>query len=176
MHVRIGEGATDEEASAVAAALAEHLGTDIEVLVGDDDDAAATAAAPETEYPLEDDLGPTERERNLREEIEEILGGGPEKYKQRLPEQGKLFVRDRLDLWFGEGGDGGPGDADREGAADGVQFEDGKFAAFDEWHPDSPEVEAYDENNRLPGDGLLTGAATFEDRDALDFPRRTAVI
>ncbi|MFW5911352.1 MAG: acyl-CoA carboxylase subunit beta [Halolamina sp.] len=165
MHVRIGDGATDEEASAVAAALAEHLGTDIEVLVGDDDDPAATAAAPETEYPLEDDLGPTERERNLREEIEEILGGGPEKYKQRLHEQGKLFVRDRLDLWFGEGGDGGPGDADREGAADGVQFEDGKFAAFDEWHPDSPEVEAYDENNRLPGDGLLTGAATFEDRD-----------
>ena len=29
-HVRIGEGATDEEASAVAAALAEHLGVDIE--------------------------------------------------------------------------------------------------------------------------------------------------
>ncbi|WP_435117043.1 acyl-CoA carboxylase subunit beta [Halolamina sp. C58] len=165
MHVRIGDGATDEEASAVAAALAEHLGADIEVLVGDADEPAATATAPETEYPLDDDLGPTERERKLREEIEEILGGGPEKYKERLPEQGKLFVRDRLDLWFGEGGDGGPGDADREGAADGVQFEDGKFAAFDEWHPDSPEVEEYDENTRLPGDGLLTGAATFENRD-----------
>ncbi|MBP1985624.1 acyl-CoA carboxylase subunit beta [Halolamina salifodinae] len=165
MHVRIGEGATDEEASAVAAALAEHLGADIELLVGDADEPAATAAAPETEYPLDDDLGPTEREEQLREEIEEILGGGPEKYKERLPEQGKLFVRDRLDLWFGEGGDGGPGDADREDAADGIQFEDGKFAAFDEWHPDSPEVEEYDEGTRLPGDGLLTGAATFEDRD-----------
>ena len=165
MHVRIGKGATDEEASAVAAALAEHLGVDIEVLVGDADEPTATAAAPETEYPLDDDLGPTEREERLREEIEEILGGGPEKYKERLPEQGKLFVRDRLDLWFGEGGDGGPGDADREDAADGIQFEDGKFAAFDEWHPDSPEVEEYDEGTRLPGDGLLTGAATFEDRD-----------
>ncbi|QKY21496.1 acyl-CoA carboxylase subunit beta [Halolamina sp. CBA1230] len=165
MHVRIGDGATDEEASAVAAALAEHLGVDIEVLVGDADEPAATATAPETEYPLDDDLGPTERERKLREEIEEILGGGPEKYKQRLPEQGKLFVRDRLDLWFGEDGEGGPGDADREDAADGIQFEDGKFAAFDEWHPDSPEVEEYDEGNRLPGDGLLTGAATFEGRD-----------
>jgi len=165
MHVRIGEGASDEEASAVAAALAEHLGVDIEVLVGDADEPAATAVAPETEYPLDDDLGPTERERKLREEIEEILGGGPEKYKERLPEQGKLFVRDRLDLWFGNGGDGGPGDADREEAADGIQFEDGKFAAFDEWHPDSPEVEEYDEGTRLPGDGLLTGAATFEDRD-----------
>jgi acetyl-CoA carboxylase carboxyltransferase component len=165
MHVRIGEGATDEEASAVAAALAEHLGVDIEVLVGDADEPTTTAAAPETEYPLDDDLGPTERERKLREEIEEILGGGPEKYKQRLPEQGKLFVRDRLDLWFGEDGDGGPGDAERDGAADGIQFEDGKFAAFDEWHPDSPEVEEYDEGTRLPGDGLLTGAATFEDRD-----------
>ncbi|MEF8799868.1 MAG: acyl-CoA carboxylase subunit beta [Halolamina sp.] len=165
MKVRIGEGATEEEASAVAAALAEHLAADIEVHVGDAEEPAATAEPPEVAYPLDDELGPTEREAQLHAEIEEILGGGPEKYKERLSEQGKLFVRDRLDLWFGEGGDGGPGDADREGAADGVRFEDGKFAAFDEWHPDSPEVEAYDEGTRLPGDGLLTGAAEFEGRD-----------
>jgi acetyl-CoA carboxylase carboxyltransferase component len=165
MKVRIGEGATEEEASAVAAALAEHLAADIEVHVGDATDPTATAEPPEVDYPLDDDLGPTEREAQLRAEIEEILGGGPEKYKERLPEQGKLFVRDRLDLWFGEGGEGGPGDADREDAADGIQFEDGKYAAFDEWHPDSAEVEEYDEGTRLPGDGLLTGAAEFEGRD-----------
>ncbi|MFC6724912.1 acyl-CoA carboxylase subunit beta, partial [Halobium palmae] len=111
---------------------------------------SATAEPPETRYPLEDDRGPTERERALREEIDEILQGGPEKYKQRLPEQGKLFVRDRLDLWFGE---------------DGLSFEDGRFAQFDAWHPDSPEVEEYDENTRLPADGLITGAAEFEGRD-----------
>ncbi len=123
MKVRIGEGATEEEASAVAAALAEHLAADIEVHVGDAEEPAATAEPPEVAYPLDDELGPTEREAQLHAEIEEILGGGPEKYKERLSEQGKLFVRDRLDLWFGEGGDGGPGDADREGAADGVRFE-----------------------------------------------------
>ncbi|WP_373189597.1 acyl-CoA carboxylase subunit beta [Halolamina sp.] len=165
MKVRIGEGATEEEASAVAAALAEHLGVDIAVHVDGSGEPAATAEPPEVDYPLDDDLGPTEREAQLVAEIEEILGGGPEKYKERLSEQGKLFVRDRLDLWFGEGGDGGPGDADRDGAADGIQFEDGKYAGFDEWHPDSVEVEEYDENTRLPGDGLLTGAATFEGRD-----------
>ncbi|HMB51547.1 MAG TPA: acyl-CoA carboxylase subunit beta, partial [Natronoarchaeum rubrum] len=96
-----------------------------------------------------DDLGPTEREEQLWDEIEDIELGGPEKYKDRLEEQGKLFVRDRLDLWFGD---------------DGLLFEDGKFANFDAWHPDSPEVEASNDD-RLPGDGLLTGAAEFEDRD-----------
>ena len=156
MRVRIGDGATDAEASAVAAALAEHLGTAIEVHVGDADDPAATAEAPDSAgagghaSAATDDLGPTQREADLVAEIEDILQGGPEKYKERLPEQGKLFVRDRLDLWFGE---------------DGLRFEDGKFAEFDSWHPDSPEVEESDPNNRLPADGLITGAATFEGRD-----------
>ncbi|MFC5366671.1 acyl-CoA carboxylase subunit beta [Salinirubrum litoreum] len=154
MRVRIGEGATDAEASAVAAALAEHLGTAIEVHVGDADEPSATAEAPEsaagTAGAATDDLGPTRREADLVAEIEDILDGGPEKYKERLSEQGKLFVRDRLDLWFGE---------------NGLKFEDGKFAEFDSWHPDSPEVEESDPNNRLPADGLITGAATFEGRD-----------
>jgi acetyl-CoA carboxylase carboxyltransferase component len=160
MRVRIGDGATDAEASAVAAALAEHLGTAIEVHVGTADEPAATADAPESAGgageaggpagATTDELGPTQREADLVAEIEDILDGGPEKYKQRLSEQGKLFVRDRLDLWFGE---------------NGLQFEDGKFAEFDSWHPDSPEVEDPDPNNRLPADGLITGAATFEGRD-----------
>ena len=156
MRVRIGEGATDAEASAVAAALAEHLETAIEVHVGDADEPAATAEPPDAAAAdaaaetAPDDLGPTRREADLVAEIEDILQGGPEKYKERLPEQGKLFVRDRLDLWFGE---------------DGLKFEDGKFAEFDSWHPDSPEVEESDPNNRLPADGLITGAAEFEGRD-----------
>ncbi|MFC4356517.1 acyl-CoA carboxylase subunit beta [Halobium salinum] len=150
MKVHVGAGANDEEAGAIASALAEHLGVDIEVHVGDGEEPSAVAEPPETQYPLSDDRGPTERERALREEIDEILAGGPEKYKQRLPEQGKLFVRDRLDLWFGE---------------DGLAFEDGRFAGFDEWHPASPEVDEYDENSRLPADGLITGAAEFEGRD-----------
>ena len=149
MRVHVGEGASDDEASAIASALAEHLEVDIELHVGDGDAPAATADAPEREYPLSDDRGPTDRERTLRAEIDDILRGGPEKYKERLDEQGKLFVRDRLDLWFEEG----------------VKFEDGKFAHFDGWHPDSPDVEEGDPDNRLPADGLITGAAEFEGRD-----------
>ena len=152
MKVHVGSGATEEEASAIASALAEHLGVDIEVHVGDAAEPAATAEPPEVDYPLDDDLGPTEREQELREEIDDILSGGPEKYKQRLPDQGKLFVRDRLDLWFGDG-DG-----------DGILFEDGKFAHFDGWHENSPNVGEADENSRLPADGLITGAAEFEGR------------
>jgi acetyl-CoA carboxylase carboxyltransferase component len=154
MRVRIGAEATDAEAGAVATALAEHLGTAIEVHVGAADEPAATAEAPGSGNGADgegtDDLGPTRREAELVAEIEDILQGGPEKYRERLSEQGKLFVRDRLDLWFGE---------------NGLRFEDGKFAEFDSWHPDSPAVEDPDPNNRLPADGLITGAATFEGRD-----------
>ncbi|WP_348609296.1 acyl-CoA carboxylase subunit beta [Halobaculum rarum] len=166
MKVHVGAAATEEEAGAIASALAEHFGVDIEVYAGDDaDEPIAVAEPPEIEYPLDDDLGPTDREAALRAEIDDILQGGPEKYKQRLPGQGKLFVRDRLDLWFGDDGEGGVGDADREGAADGVKFEDGKFAHFDAWHGNSPDVDESDEGNRLPADGLITGAAEFEGRD-----------
>ncbi|WP_458204682.1 acyl-CoA carboxylase subunit beta [Haladaptatus sp. NG-SE-30] len=136
MKVRIGEGATDEEASAIASALAKHVRSEVEVYVGDADEPTVTWSDP-GEPPEEDDLEPTEREMKLWEEIENIELGGPEKYKERLSEKGKLFVRDRLDLWFGE---------------DGLKFEDGKFAEFDA-------------DDQLPADGLLTGAAEFEGRD-----------
>ncbi|MDB2263772.1 acyl-CoA carboxylase subunit beta [Halorubrum ezzemoulense] len=171
MKVHVGAAATPEEAAAIAKSLAEHLGVDVDVHVEGEETPVASAEPSEPSYPLDDDLGPTDRERDLRAEIADIREGGPEKYRDRLSEQGKLFVRDRLDLWFGgEGGTRGTGDA---GAADGdptgVKFEDGKFAAFDDWHPDAPagEDEAGNERggDRLPGDGLLTGAAEFEERD-----------
>jgi len=137
MKVRIGDGATDDEASAIAAALARRFEDDVEVYVGGADEPAAVgepstvpAEAPEPERE------PTEREEALWAEIDEILEGGPEKYRERLSEQGKLFVRDRIDLWFGE---------------DGFLFEDGRFAEFDA-------------DDRLPADGLITGAADFEGR------------
>ncbi|GAB3666195.1 acyl-CoA carboxylase subunit beta [Halopiger thermotolerans] len=167
MRVRIAPGASDDEASAIAAALAEHLGAAVEVYVGDADEPAAvreydgdrTGREPPAEGDAgtamadgnddADDLGPTERERRLRAEIADILEGGPEKYREQLPEEGKLFVRDRLDLWF-------------DGEDDAFLFEDGKFAAFDGWHPDGTGEETDD---RLPADGLITGAATFEGRD-----------
>ena len=167
MKVHVGTAATAEEAEAIARSLAEHLGVGVEVHVGDADEPAASADPPEIDYPLDDDLGPTDRERDLRAEIDDILDGGPEKYRDRLPEQGKLFVRDRLDLWFGgEDGTRGAGDASAsDGGPVGLHFEDGKFAAFDDWHPTAPDGEAYNEGDRVPGDGLLTGAAAFEGRD-----------
>ena len=196
MKVHVGRGATAEEASAIASALAEHLAVTIEVYAGDEDTPAATAEPPEPEYPIDDGTEPGERERRLREEIADILEGGPQKYRDRLPEQGKLFVRDRLELWFGDdGGDANDtgdtsGTADANGAGDAsgtadasgttepngaasagggtdgaLSFEDGKFAAFDDWHPDSPDVDDYDEGARVPADGLITGAGTFEGRD-----------
>ena len=153
MKVRIAAEASRDEASAIAAAVAEHVGETVEVYVGDaeeptlvrevlesDDDAGATA---------DEDLGPTEREARLREEIADIERGGPEKYRDRLADQGKLFVRDRLRLWFGE---------------EGLDFEDGRFANFDSWHPDSPDVEDADPDTRLPADGLVTGAGTLDGR------------
>ena len=159
MKVRISDGATDEEATAIAEALAQHVRDEVEVFIGDADAPTVVRDRPaaesvsarggNAESSSEDDLGPTEREEALWDEIEDIELGGPEKYKERLSDQGKLFVRDRLDLWFGE---------------DGMLFEDGKFANFDAWHPDSPEVKEGNDD-RLPGDGLLTGAAEFEGRE-----------
>jgi len=154
MQVRIDAQATREEAEAIATVLAEEHGVSVEVFVGESDEPLVSRDAPaETEPTGATDRvdegqtgGPTERERRLREQIADIEAGGPEKYRQRLSEQGKLFVRDRLDLWFGE---------------DGFVFEDGKFANFDAWHPDGDDPQ---EDQRLPADGLLTGAADFEDR------------
>ncbi|MFU8869003.1 carboxyl transferase domain-containing protein, partial [Natronococcus sp.] len=160
MKVRIAATASDEEAAAIAAALAEHVGSDVEVYVGDGDEPAATHQESSGPEPTGDDasddrrtdaLEPTDREALLWDEIEDILEGGPKKYREQLEDGEKLFVRDRLDLWFG----GDDGD---------LLFEDGKFAAFDDWHPRG--ADADDEtDDRLPADGLITGAAEFEGRD-----------
>ena len=181
MNVRIADGASEEEASVIAAALAEHVGVDIEVYVGDDDEPTAihevdsgSASEPDqagdastgqnahatfsatnggTDNRTSGSSGPTEREGHLWAEIEDILEGGPSKYRDQLSDEGKLFVRDRLELWF-------------SGTDNALLFEDGKFAAFDEWHPDGADTDASEEtDDRLPADGLITGAATFESRD-----------
>ncbi len=183
MKVRIDGTASHEEAAAVASALARHRpGNDpVEVYVGDATEPAvvhepaetasvASAHADRTGSSVaaddSDAPGPTERERALRAEIADIYAGGPEKYRERLAEQGKLFVRDRLELWFGET-DPVPGETDAtdvDGEVDppaGLLFEDGRFANFDGWHPAAPDPD----DDRLPADGLLTGAAEFEGRD-----------
>ena len=180
MKLRIAAGASVDEAAAIAAALEEHTGDEwVEVYVGEatepavvhevndatDADGADAVGNGSTADHGADDPGPTDRERRLREEIEDIERGGPEAYRERLAEQRKLFVRDRLELWFGESdpvpGETGTGGDDGPGRPAGLHFEDGKFANFDGWHPSSPEAEGDD---RLPADGLLTGAADFAGR------------
>jgi acetyl-CoA carboxylase carboxyltransferase component len=176
MKVRISDGATDEEASAIAEALAQHVHDEVSVFVGDADEPAVVRDRPTTSGSASagasggsdatetDDLGPTEREKQLWDEIEDIELGGPEKYKKRLEEQGKLFVRDRLDLWFADEQSSSSNRTESDDGEDGILFEDGKFANFDAWHPESSEVDAEENDDRLPGDGLLTGAAEFEGR------------
>jgi len=177
MKVRIAEDASADEAAAIASALEQHTGDRrIEVYIGDASDPAVVHAiddggeSDDATDDIEEDLGPTDRERALREEIEDIERGGPAKYRERLAEQGKLFVRDRLELWFGDT-DPVPGDGDpplTDGPPSGLLFEDGRFANFDVWHPESPETDENTDDDtdgdRLPADGLLTGAAEFTDR------------
>lgn len=73
-------------------------------------------------------------EDRLQGEIDKLHQGGPEKYRAALKNEGKLFVRDRLKLFF-------PG---------GPRFEDGLFA-----NTLKPE---------LPADGMITGAGEIDDR------------
>ncbi len=76
------------------------------------------------------------REEALRADIERIKQGGPQKYKDRLPNEGKLFVRDRLELYF----------------PTGLDFEDGLFAN------NQRAAEG------LAADGMVTGVGTIHDR------------
>jgi methylmalonyl-CoA decarboxylase subunit alpha len=76
------------------------------------------------------------REDRLRADIERLRQGGPTKYKDKLADEGKLFVRDRLGLFF----------------PDGLAFEDGLFA-------NNLRAE-----EGLAADGMVTGAARMEDR------------
>jgi len=148
MRVRISDDATEAQARAIAEAMASQYRDDVTVVTDggdelgsasydDGSDAAAGGGPDATGGTVPNaDLGPTAREEALLAEIDEILEGGPEKYRDQLPEQGKLFVRDRIDLWFG----------------DDFHFEDGKFAAFDDWHPDGANADE-DVDDRLPADG-----------------------
>ncbi len=128
MEIRIDADIDEETAQAIATVVSEHLGTDVE-LVGD----AGTLAEAGANW---DDEGAvvTEREEALRAEIEDILGGGPDRGFEKIDELGKLFVRERLDMIFDE-----------------IAYEDGTFAR-------------HDADDELPADGLVTGVGTIDDR------------
>ena len=133
MRVTVPADMDAEQAQAVAGALAERFEADVTVV---SEAGELAAASYDGDGDGDDETGPTEREARLWADIERIESGGKDKYKRQLPEQGKRFVRDRIDLWFGEG----------------FLFEDGTFAEFDA-------------DDVLPADGLITGGAAFEGRD-----------
>ena len=152
MRIRISDNTTEAQARAIAEAMAAQYQDDVTVVTDGGDEIADASYDGRSDATTESDpgpeLGPTAREETLLAEINEILEGGPEKYKEQLPDEGKLFVRDRINLWFG----------------DDFLFEDGKFAAFDDWHPGGANADE-DTDDQLPADGLITGAAEFEERD-----------
>jgi acetyl-CoA carboxylase carboxyltransferase component len=137
MKVRVSEDTTEEQAQIIGEAFASQYYDDVTVLTDGGDELTEVPYHGPGHVPGPDpEMGPTEREQALWEEIAEIHEGGHEKYKEQLPDQGKHFVRDRIDLWFD----------------DGFLFEDGTFAEFDA-------------DDRLPADALITGGAEFEGRD-----------
>src|SRR5438067_8930753 len=75
------------------------------------------------------------REERLEQDIQKAQRGGPEKYREKLATENKLFVRDRLKLYFPEG----------------AAFEDGLFANWGKV-------------GDLAADGMVTGAAELEGR------------
>ena len=75
------------------------------------------------------------REQRIEADSERARKGGPEKYREKLATENKLFVRERLKLYF----------------PDGAAFEDGLLA---NWH----------KVDELAADGMVTGAADLEGR------------
>jgi len=75
------------------------------------------------------------REEELLDAIEQVKQGGPEKYKRRLEDDDKLFVRERLRLFF----------------EDGLETEEGLFAN-------------HLADDDLPADGMVTGVGELDGR------------
>ena len=128
MEINIDAPPDEESARAIASALAAHLDEPVELVVDGED---VVRAGNNEEF---DDPVITDREQKLREEIEEILSGGPERGHEKIEELGKVFVRDRLDMIFDE-----------------ISYEDGTFAR-------------YDADDELPADGLITGVGEIHGR------------
>ena len=128
MEIHIDDDTDEEIAQAIATAVSEHLGRGVE-LVGE-----GGTLAEAGENWSEEGAVVTEREETVREELEEVLSGGPERGFDKIEDLGKLFVRDRLDMIF-----------------DRIDYEDGSFAS----HSDDDE---------LPADGLVTGIGSIDGR------------
>lgn len=124
-----------DEIEALGLALAKHLGHDIDLVREEDGEILTSVSAPEATR-RELDEAATEREHELKDDIQDILQGGPTRGHEKLEQLGKYFVRDRLKKIFDE-----------------ILFEDGTFAR-------------YDADDRLPGDAIVTGAGRIDGKKA----------
>lgn len=132
IHVEGDPGDINETTSrAIIAAVSEHLGQPVDLIA---DNGEALGTHDEDPEWAGEDVELTDREQNLRDEITDILKGGPERGHEKIDDLGKVFVRDRLDMIF-----------------DDIKYEDGTFAA-------------YGSEDRLAADGLLTGVGTINGR------------
>ena len=131
MKITVDAAPDEETARAIASALAAHLGHSVELVVADGTEEGEPVASAGEGW---DDPVITDREQRLREEIEEILSGGPARGHEKIDELGKLFVRDRLELIFDE-----------------IEYEDGSFAR-------------HDADGELPADGMITGVGRIHGR------------
>ncbi|MEF8806904.1 acyl-CoA carboxylase subunit beta [Natronomonas sp.] len=129
MEIKIDDETDEEIAQAIATAVSEHLGRGVELV-----DKGGGKLAEAGENWSEEGAVVTEREEALREDIEAIMSGGPERGFEKIDDLGKVFARDRLDIIFDE-----------------IEYEDGTFAR----HGDDDE---------LPADGLITGIGTIDGR------------
>jgi acetyl-CoA carboxylase carboxyltransferase component len=129
MEITVDSDADEETARVIATALSEHLGQPVEIV----DESGGRVSADEADW-NEGGAVVTDREEQLREEVRDIMEGGPERGHEKIENLGKLFVRDRLDMLFDE-----------------IEYEDGTFAR-------------YADDDELAADGLLTGVGRVDDR------------
>lgn len=129
MKIRIDDTPDEEAARAIASALSTHLDRPVDLVV--DEEPVASAGNGHFDDPVV-----TDREQALRDDIQSILSGGPERGHDKIEELGKLFVRDRLDRIFDE-----------------IRYEDGTFARADD-----DELAA---DGMITGVGSINGRTVF---------------
>jgi acetyl-CoA carboxylase carboxyltransferase component len=129
MEIDVGEEIDGETARALATAVSEHLGRSVELVA----DGERVADAGEGDW-NEAGTVMTDREQRLRDDIEGVLTGGPERGHGKIADLGKAFVRDRLEMVF-----------------DRIEYEDGTFAR-------------HSDDDDLAADGLLTGVGLIDGR------------
>jgi len=128
MEIRVDDETDHEIAQAIATAVSEHLGRPVELVSREGHLAAAGEDWDEEGAVV------TDREERLREDIEEIMTGGPPRGHDKIDDLGKAFVRDRIGMIFDE-----------------FEYEDGTFAG-------------YDEDLETPADGMVTGVGKIDGR------------